>query len=357
MRYLFPMVSNEVLFFVLFLVLVLALLFYDLGVFQHKKSHEVGIKEATGWTLVWVLFALGIFLFIRLDGEVIHGITDSAQLQQINRLHGHDLTLNESLGFQANIAMYRQVVSLQFLTGYLLEYSLSVDNIFVMLLLFASFNVPKAYHHRVLFWGILGAIVMRFLFIYVTASLIQQFEWVLWIFGALLIFSGVKMFIERNKEEHIEVSHHPVVRFASKHFKVVPDFVGDAFFVKRQGQRMITPLLLVVFVIEFTDVIFAVDSVPAIFSVTKDPFIVFSSNICAVMGLRSLFFLVSHVMGLFHYLKIGLAVLLSFIGVKMLLDGIFHLSISTTWSLLAIVVILGVSILLSVIFPKKNLVA
>ncbi|MGC9150222.1 MAG: TerC/Alx family metal homeostasis membrane protein [Microbacter sp.] len=346
--------SNEILFFGLFLLLVLLLLLYDLGVFQHKKSHEVSVKEATGWTLVWILFALGIYLFIRFDGEAIHGISTFAQLQHINQLHGHDLSLNEALGLQANLAQYRQAVSLQFITGYLLEYSLSVDNIFVMLLLFASFNVPKAYHHRVLFWGILGAIVMRFLFIYVTASLIHRFEWVLWIFGGLLIFSGIKMFLERNKEEHIDVAHHPVVRFASKHFKVLPDFVGDAFWVKRQGKWMITPLLIVVFVIEFTDVIFAVDSVPAIFSVTKDPFIVFSSNICAVMGLRSLFFLVSHVMGLFHFLKIGLSVLLSFIGVKMLLDGIFHLPISTTVSLLVIVTILGVSMLLSVIFPKKD---
>lgn len=348
------MFSNEILFFVLFLLLVLFLLFYDLGVFQHKKSHEITIKEATGWTLVWVLFALGIFLFLRLDAEAIHGITNFAQLNQINQLHGHQLTLNEAMGFQANLVLYRQAVSLQFLTGYLLEYSLSVDNIFVMLLLFTSFNVPKAYYHRVLFWGILGAIIMRFLFIYVTASLIHQFEWVLWIFGGLLIFSGIKMFLERNKQERIDVAHHPVVRFFSKHFKVVPHFARDAFFIKHQGHWMITPLLIVVFVIEFTDVVFAVDSVPAIFSVTKDPFIVFSSNICAVMGLRSLFFVVSHVMGLFHYLKIGLAVLLSFIGVKMLLDGIFHVSISTLVSLLAIVAILGVSILFSVLFPKKD---
>jgi tellurite resistance protein TerC len=346
------MFTHELSFFILFLVLVLAMLFIDLGVF-HRKSHEVSLKEATMWTVVWVLFAAGIYLFIRLDGEAIRGITTFNQLQELNRIHGHGLTLNPAWGLQPNIALYRHALSLEFLTGYLIEYALSVDNIFVMILLFLSFSVPRAYYHRVLFWGILGAIVMRFLFIYVTASLIQQFEWVMWIFGALLIFSGIKMYVERNKEEQIEVSKHPIVRFASKHFKVVSSFVGDAFFVKQQGKWMMTPLLLVVLVIEFTDVIFAVDSVPAIFSVTKDPFIIFSSNICAILGLRSLFFVVSHVMNLFHYLKVGLAVLLTFIGVKMLLDGIFHIPISTSVSLLAIVAILGVSILASVIFPKQ----
>jgi tellurite resistance protein TerC len=346
------MFTHELSFFILFLVLVLAMLFIDLGVF-HRKSHEVSLKEATMWTVVWVLFAVGIYLFIRLDGEAIRGITTFNQLQELNRIHGHGLTLNPAWGLQPNIALYRHALSLEFLTGYLIEYALSVDNIFVMILLFLSFSVPRAYYHRVLFWGILGAIVMRFLFIYVTASLIQQFEWVMWIFGALLIFSGIKMYVERNKEEQVEVSKHPIVRFASKHFKVVSSFVGDAFFVKQQGKWMMTPLLLVVLVIEFTDVIFAVDSVPAIFSVTKDPFIIFSSNICAILGLRSLFFVVSHVMNLFHYLKVGLAVLLTFIGVKMLLDGIFHIPISTSVSLLAIVAILGVSILASVIFPKQ----
>ncbi|MBB3187460.1 TerC family protein [Microbacter margulisiae] len=346
------MLTHETTFFISFLVLVIALLFIDLGVFN-RKSHEISMKEALLWTIVWILFAGAIYLFIRLDGDTIHHITTFGRLQEINRLHGHEMHLNPALGLQPNLELYRQTISLQFLTGYLLEYSLSVDNIFVMILLFLSFGVPKAYYHRVLFWGILGAIIMRFLFIYITASLIQQFEWILWIFGALLIYSGIKMYIERNKEEHIEVSNHPVVKFSSKHFRVFPSFAKDAFFVKQNGNWMITPLLLVVLVIEFSDVIFAVDSVPAIFSVTKDPFIVFTSNICAILGLRSLFFVVSHVIGLFHYLKIGLAVLLTFIGVKMLLDGIFHLPISTSASLVIIVAILGISILASVIFPKK----
>lgn len=346
------MFAHELVFFILFLALVLMMLFIDLGIF-HRKSQEVSLKEATLWTMVWVLFAAAIYLFIRLDGEAIRGITTFDQLQELNQIHGHGLLLQPALGLPTNIALYRHALSLEFLTGYLIEYALSVDNIFVMILLFVSFSVPKAYYHRVLFWGVLGAIVMRFLFIYVTASLIQQFEWVMWIFGALLIFSGIKMYVERHKEEQIDVSKHPIVRFASKHFKVVTSFVGDAFFVKQQGKWMMTPLFLVVLVIEFTDVIFAVDSVPAIFSVTKDPFIVFSSNICAILGLRSLFFVVSHVMNLFHYLKVGLAVLLTFIGVKMLLNGIFHLPISTSASLLAIVAILGVSILASILFPKQ----
>jgi tellurite resistance protein TerC len=229
-----------------------------------------------------------------------------------------------------------------------------VDNIFVIIMLFLSFSVPKAYYHRVLFWGILGAIIMRFMFIFLSAALIQRFEWVMWIFGGLLIFTGIKMYFDKDKEEKMNVSKHPIVRFASNYFAVHPHFVKDRFFIFHHKKWMMTPLFLVVLVIEFSDVLFAVDSVPAIFSVTKDPYIVFTSNICAILGLRSLFFLISNVMNLFHYLKIGLAVLLTFIGVKMLLGSIFDIHIGTVPSLLSIVGILGISILASVIFPKRE---
>lgn len=347
------MSGHEFLFFGGFLLLVFIVLAIDLGIFN-RKSHEVSFKEAGIWTLVWTALSLCIYLFIRTHGDIIHAVDSFARLQEINQLHGHGLKLNPSLGLDANIEIYKRALSLEFLTGYLIEYALSVDNIFVIIMIFMSFGVNKAYYHRVLFWGILGAVVMRFIFIFISAALIQRFEWVMWIFGALLIFTGMKMYLDRNKEEKINVSNHPVVRVASKYFAVYPSFVKDFFFINAHGKRMITPLLLVVFVIEFSDVLFAVDSVPAIFSITKDPYIVFSSNLCAILGLRSLFFLISNVMNLFHYLKIGLAVLLTFIGVKMLLGSIFEIHVGTVPSLLVIVAILGISILMSLLFPKKE---
>jgi tellurite resistance protein TerC len=345
--------SNEVLFSGAFLILILVVLSLDLGVFN-RKSHEVSFKEATAWTLVWTALSFLVYLFIRLHGDMIHGVDSIARLQEINIAHGHGMKIDPSLGLAANVEAYRNVLSLEFLTGYLIEYALSVDNIFVIIMLFMSFSVPKAYFHRVLFWGILGAIVMRFVFIFLSAALIQRFDWVMWIFGGLLIFTGIKMYLDKDKEEKMNVAKHPVVRFASKYFAVHPHFVKDKFFTRQDHKWMMTPLFLVVLVVEFSDVLFAVDSVPAIFSVTKDPYIVFASNICAILGLRSLFFLISNVMNLFHYLKVGLAVLLTFIGVKMLLGSVLHIHIGTIPSLLAIVGILGVSMLASVIFPQKK---
>lgn len=345
--------GHELMFFGGFLALIFIVLSIDLGLFN-RKSHEVSFKEATLWTIVWTALSFGVYLFIRFSGDVIHGVDSFSRLQEINLLHNHGLKLDPALGFDANLELYKRVLSLEFLTGYLIEYALSVDNIFVIIMIFMSFSVPKAYYHRVLFWGILGAIVMRFVFIFLSAALIQRFEWVMWIFGALLVFTGIKMYLDKDKEEKINVSKHPVVKIASRFFAVHPHFVHDKFVARIDGKRMITPLLLVVFVVEFSDVLFAVDSVPAIFSVTKDPYIVFASNICAILGLRSLFFLISNVMNLFHYLKIGLAVLLTFIGVKMLLGSILHIHIGTVPSLLTIVGILAFSILASVMFPKKE---
>jgi len=345
--------SHEVIFFGGFLILVFIVLSIDLGLFN-RTSHEVSYKEATIWTIVWGILAVCVYLFIGSYGDMIHSVDTFQKLQEINVAHGHGLVLNESLGLAANLEQYRKALSLEFFTGYVIEYALSVDNIFVIIMIFLSFSVPKKYYHRVLFWGIFGAIVMRFLFIFLSSALIQRFDWVMWVFGAILIFTGVKMYIDKDKEEKITISKHPVVRFASKYFAVHPHFVKDRFFITHHGKWMMTPLFLVVLVTEFSDVLFAVDSVPAIFSVTKDPYIVFASNICAILGLRSLFFLISKVMNMFHYLKIGLAVLLTFIGVKMLLGSILQIHISTPVSLLAIVGILGVSILASVVFPKAE---
>jgi tellurite resistance protein TerC len=275
------------------------------------------------------------------------------QLQAINVQHGHNLALDSALGFEANMEMYRKTLTLEYLTGYLLEKALSIDNIFVMIMIFISFGIEEKYYHRVLFWGIIGAIVLRFIFIFASAALIQQFSWILAIFGGILVISGIKMFFEKN-DEKIDTEKHPMVRFASKHFRLLPQGHGHDFFVRMDGKRYITPLFVVLLVIEFSDVIFAVDSIPAVFSVTQDPFIVFFSNIFAILGLRSLFFMLSNVMNMFWTLKYGLGVLLTFIGVKMLLHTFWHIEIGTGMSLLIIAGILVLSILLSIIFPKKE---
>jgi tellurite resistance protein TerC len=223
----------------------------------------------------------------------------------------------------------------------------------VMVLIFAAFGVQEKYYHRVLFWGILGAIIMRYAFIFLGATLVNQFSWILYVFGAFLIYSGAMMFFGNDNEE-IDAENHKVVKFASKYFSVYPKFVGKKFFIKEHGKSFITPLFLVLLIIEFTDVIFAVDSIPAIFSITKDPYIVFFSNIFAVLGLRSMFFLLVNVIQKFHYLQTGLAVLLVFIGVKMLAHHWLTLwGFTTIHSLFVIVGILTVSVVASLIFPKN----
>ena len=231
-------------------------------------------------------------------------------------------------------------------------------DVFVMILVFMSFGVQKMYYKRVLMWGIIGAVIMRFIFIFLSAALIQRFDWILYIFGAFLVITGIKMFLERNKEDKVDPEHHPVVKFFSRFFPVHPVYFRQHFWFrnKHDNNRLyFTPLFLVLLVIEFTDVIFAVDSVPAIFSITQDPYIVFFSNIFAIMGLRSLFFVVAHVITMFRFLKHGLAVLLSFIGFKMLLHVQLHdLGFTTLHSLLIIVAILGTSIAASLILPDKS---
>jgi tellurite resistance protein TerC len=337
-----------------FLVLVAAMLAVDLGV-VNKKDHVVSVREALVWTGVWIGTAMLFYLFIALRAEWIHGIDTFEQLAEINALHNHRLALDPAVPLAENIAAYRHAMSLEYLTGYLIEKALSVDNIFVMIMIFMSFRVEPKYYHKILFWGIVGAVVLRFVFIFAAAALVQRFAWVLWIFGGVLIWSGVRLLFERGGEEgERDMASHPLVRFLSKRFRVTTDHDGGKFFVRLKGLLYMTPLLLVLVVIEGSDVIFAVDSIPAIFSVTLDPYIVFFSNIFAILGLRSLFFVLSGVMGKFAYLKTGLAVLLTFIGAKMLMHGIFHVSISTGTSLLIIVGILAASIVASLLFPPKE---
>jgi tellurite resistance protein TerC len=294
-----------------FNVFVLAMLALDLGVF-HRQAHIISFKESITWTVVWVGLAL---LF---NGGVWH-----------------------FSGSQK---------ALEFFTGYLIEKSLSVDNVFVFALLFSYFAVPAKYQHKVLFWGILGALIMRAIMIALGAALITKFTWIIYMFGAFLILTGIKMVVKR--EEQIHPERNPVVRWFKKLMPVAANYHEDKFFVRENGLRMATPLFVVLLLVEFSDLIFAVDSIPAIFAVTTDPFIVYTSNVFAILGLRSLYFALAGVMDKFHFLKIGLGVVLSFVGVKMLLAHTAY-KLNTLVSLGVVVLILATSVVVSLLRPRK----
>jgi tellurite resistance protein TerC len=345
--------SHELIFIIGFIVFVLAMLAIDLGLFS-KPGEPITVKRAAIMSLIWICFALLFYGLLLKFGDNLHSIKTFADLQAININHFHNLKLNPA-DFPASLDLYRQNLGLEFITGYVVEYALSVDNIFVIVLVFAAFKVSPKHYHKVLFWGIIGAIVMRFMFIFLGAALITRFEWILYIFGAFLVYTGIKMFIDRNKEEDIDPENHKMVKLASKYFAVHPKFEGDRFFIKKNAKSYITPLFLVLLIIEFTDLIFAVDSIPAVFSVTKDPYIVFFSNIFAILGLRSMFFLLVNIIDKFHYLKIGLALLLVFIGAKMLGSHYAEaIGLTTVKSLVIIILILVVSVVASLLFPKKE---
>jgi tellurite resistance protein TerC len=339
---------SEILFFGSFTLLICFFLFLDLGVFD-KKSHNIPFRESIIWTSVWVSLAMIFFVFIR-----YYGIDTTEDLQHITSKYYERISIT-GMPFQEALSVYQKNMSLEFITGYVIEYSLSIDNIFVIILVFASFGIPQKHFKRILFWGIIGAFIMRFIFIFLSSALISRYGWILYIFGAFLLFTGVKMFLERNKEEEVHPEKNPIVKWLSKRFPVTKELHGQKFLVRLDKKVHLTPLFICLVVIEFTDLLFAVDSVPAIFSVTKDPYIVFFSNIFAILGLRSLFFLVNNIMNLFRYLKIGLAVLLSFIGVKMLAHHwLEQWGFDTIHSLIVIFAILAVSIIASLIIPEKK---
>ena len=292
-----------------FTAFVIALLALDLGVF-HRNAHEVSVKEASIWSAVWISLAL---LF---NALVLHWFGPER--------------------------------GLEFLTGYLIEKALAVDNIFVIYAIFAYFAVPAAYQHRVLFWGILGALVMRAIFIFAGAALIQQFHWVMYVFGAILVFTAVKLFLL--KDEGLEPEKNPVYRLMKRVIPSVPDYDGSRFTTIRNGKRFATPLLMVLVLIEWTDLVFAVDSIPAIFAVTQDPFIVYTSNIFAILGLRSLFFVLAGVIGKFHLLKPALAGVLAFVGTKMLIVDFYKVPIGASLAVIAVLIAIGIAG--SLLFPK-----
>ncbi len=350
------MFSSEMLFFGAFALFVLVVMSLDLGVFTKQKSHVVHFREAAIWSAIWVALAIGFYFFIQHYGYLIHGITNEAHLEEIrNRYADHVVLVPANLA--ASLTNFQNNMALEFITGYLVEYSLSADNIFVFILIFNSFGVQERYYKKILVWGILGAIVLRFIFIFVGSALIQQFDWVMYIFGAFLVYTGGSLFFQKDEEEKIEPAKHPVVRFVSKYMSVYKRNVTDNFFIrrKRDNKLFITPLFVVVLVVSVTDLIFAVDSIPAIFSITKDPYIVFFSNVFAIMGLRSMFFFLSSIMSQFRFLKTGLAVLLTFIGVKMLAEHYLErMGFKPVYSLYIIIAILAISVLASWLIPEKK---
>lgn len=342
-------------FFIGFNAFVILLLFLDLKVIG-RKNHEIKFKEATLWSIFWIVLALLFYFFIRHHGEIVHGTDSVEKIKTKIEAYGQQVDIS-GMDYEKALEAYNKNLSLEYITGYVIEKSLSVDNLFVMIMIFFAFGVQKKYYKRVLFWGILGALVMRFVFIFGSAALIQQFSWILYLFGALLIYTGIKMFLERNKnEEKIDVAKHPVVRFSSKYLRVFPRYVGNRFFIRdKSGRFLFTPLFIVVMVIEFSDLIFATDSIPAIFAITKDPYIVYFSNIFAILGLRSLFFLLLNVVSKFRFLKHGLSFLLVFIGLKLIFhDWLKDVGFTTIHSLYIILATLTLSVIASLLIPEKK---
>lgn len=341
---------TEILFLGGFVVFIAAILVLDMLVID-RKAHVVSIKEAGTWTAIWIGLALLFSVFLWFHGDMVHGIENMQDLQAVAARYAAHLKLDAS-DFEASLQQYRHYMTISYISGYLIEKTLSVDNLFVMMMIFTSFGVGKNEYQHVLNWGILGAIVLRFIFIFLGAAIISRFDWILLVFGALLIYSGIKMYVNRNKKEEINVEKHPLVKFLTKTGRMCPKFMGDKFFVREAGKWLLTPLFVTVLVIEFSDLIFAFDSIPAVFSVSLDPYVVFFSNIFAILGLRAMFFLLAAIADKFRYLKTGVCVLLVFIGVKMLIHEYFE--IDAIASLLFIIAVLIISIGASLIIPQKK---
>ena len=303
--------SDTAILWISFNVFVLAMLALDLGVF-HRKSHEVSIKEALTWTGVWITIAMVFNLFVYWQ--------------------------------------FGEEKAVEYFTAYIIEKSLSVDNIFVIIIIFSYFDVPKAYQHKVLFWGILGALVMRVIFIFAGIELIHKFHWLIYIFGGFLIFTGVKILV--SKDNKIEPEKNPIFKLVNYLFPVTPTFRRDHFFTRIEGRIWVTPLFVVVMLIEGTDLIFAVDSIPAILAISDDPFIVYTSNVFAILGLRSLYFALAGIENYFRYLKYGLSAVLVFVGIKMCIMDFYKIPVEV--SLIVIVFILGISMVASLVIAKPQ---
>jgi len=346
------MIPNEVILLAAFIVFIVSVLMIDL-LAVGRGTHIVSSREALGWTAIWVLLAFGFYFFLKYFGHLLHGIDSPESLREVAHKYAPGLRFGSSV-FEEMVAEYRDHMSMNYLSGYFIEETLSIDNVFVIMLILKSFSVPFEDYKAVLLWGILGAIVLRFLFIFVGAALIQRFDWILLIFGVFLVFQGGKILFK--KEEHHKDPHeYGWVKYLSRHLRLSADYTGARFFFKKEGKHYFTPLFLVLVIIEFTDLLFAMDSIPAIFSVSLDPYVVFFSNIFAIIGLRSLFFLIFNMVEKFRFLKVGVSVLLVFVGLKLLFHHFLdEIGFKSTYSLYFVLFVLAASVILSVLFPKES---
>jgi tellurite resistance protein TerC len=346
------MIPTEVILLTGFLILILTVLMIDLLVVG-RNSHIVSAKEALIWSSIWFALSMGFFVFLKFYGHLLHGIDTPEELTNVISKYASGLKFHTT-DYEGMLAEYRNNMSMGYLAGYFIEQTLSVDNVFVILLVLQSFSVPQKNYKTVLFWGVLGAIILRFIFIFTGAALIHKFSWILYVFGAFLIFQGIKILFSKDEEQ--KDPHDSVIfRFFSKYLNISKDYHGDKFAYKYNKKVIFTPLMVVVILVEFTDVIFALDSIPAVFSVSLDPFVVFFSNIFAIIGLRSLFFLLANMVSKFRFLNVGVSVLLTFVGLKLLLHNwLDDIGFKTSYSLYFIAATLVLSVLFSVIFPEKE---
>jgi integral membrane protein, TerC family len=346
------MIPTEVILLIGFLILILTVLMIDLLVVG-RNSHIVSAKEALVWSSIWFALSMGFFVFLKFYGHLLHGIDTPEELSNVISKYASGLKFH-STDYEGMLAEYRNNMSMGYLAGYFIEQTLSVDNVFVILLVLQSFSVPQKNYKTVLFWGVLGAIILRFLFIFTGAALIHKFSWILYVFGGFLIFQGIKILFSKDEEQK-DPHDSFIFKFFSKYLNISKDYHGDKFAYKYNKKVIFTPLMVVVILVEFTDVIFALDSIPAVFSVSLDPFVVFFSNIFAIIGLRSLFFLLADMVSKFRFLNVGVSVLLTFVGLKLLLHNwLDDIGFKTSYSLYFIAATLVLSVLCSVIFPEKE---
>lgn len=344
--------STEVFTTILFLVFITAVLLIDL-LLVGRKAHVISSREALIWSVIWITMGLSFYFILRYFSHILHGIDTPEKLDSIVKLYNPYLQFKTST-FVEMLEEYKKSQAVNYLSGYFIEKTLSIDNIFVILMVLQGFSVPIKDYKFVLFWGILGAIVLRFIFIFAGVAIIHRFEWVLLVFGGFLLFQGIKILVSKEKEAK-DPRDSFLVKFLSKHINIFPEYSKDRFWFRDKGKLFFTPLFLVLIMIEFTDLIFAFDSIPAIFAVSRDPFIVFFSNIFAILGLRSLFFLVANLVSKFRFLKPGIAVLLMFVGAKLLLaKQLKEIGYQPIYSLYAIAAVMILSVVLSIIFPVKE---
>jgi tellurite resistance protein TerC len=318
-----------------------------------KNSHIVSTKEALIWSSIWFLLSMGFYMFLKYYGHLLHGIETQEELSAIVGQYAPGLKFSTT-DFNGMLAEYRDNMSMSYLAGYFIEQTLSIDNVFVILMILQGFSVPLKNYKKVLFWGVLGAIILRFIFIFAGAALIYRFNWILYVFGAVLLYQGIKILFKKDGDEK-DPHDYAIVKFLSKYLNITKEYHGDRFTIKQNHKVFFTPLMLVLVSVEFIDVIFALDSIPAVFSVSLDPFVVFFSNIFAIIGLRSLFFLLSNLVNQFRFLNVGVSVLLIFVGIKLLAHTwLDEIGFKSSYSLYFIAATLLLSVLFSVIFPEKK---